>query len=98
MSTVSLLEELKKNIEIVVKQNKAFKQNMEWLEAKNKELQKIINEQNNSLNKKDELIKALECAKMLKDNNDSHSGNEDLKNKINEMVREIDKCIAYLDK
>jgi hypothetical protein len=75
-------------------------------------LQKSISIQNSELVKKnEELLRIIEEKELtimqLKDNNNyikisqsvkQSEGNADVKNKIDELVREIDKCIGLLNK
>jgi len=75
-------------------------------------LQKSISIQNSELVKKnEELLRIIEEKELtimqLKDNNNyikisqsvkQSEGNTDVKNKIDELVREIDKCIGLLNK
>ena len=70
------------------------------LRAENKTLNKKIEELKSDINKNRETIKQLEekvqilkLAKTL----ESNEGNVEAKLKINELVREIDKCIGLLN-
>ncbi len=58
------------------------------------ELKKIINKQKLDINKLEENNKVLKIAKSIETGEES----VDAKQKINELVREVDKCIALLNK
>jgi hypothetical protein len=61
--------------------------------AEIKELKKVINEQKEVNRQLEEKIRVLKLAKAL----ETKEGNVDAKLKINELVREIDKCIGLLN-
>ena len=75
-----------------------YKQQKERNESLNKENQELINKLNSSEQKLNELenqYKKLKLAKtMVASSHDVH----DAKLKVNRMVREIDKCIALLNR
>ncbi|MCF8298964.1 MAG: hypothetical protein K9J13_15555 [Saprospiraceae bacterium] len=58
------------------------------------ELKKIINKQKLDINKLEENNKVLKIAKSI----DTGEESVNAKQKINELVREVDKCIALLNK
>jgi hypothetical protein len=58
-----------------------------------KELKQIIAEQKQTIGQLEEKIKLLKIAKTL----ENKEGTVDAKLKINELVREIDKCIGLLN-
>jgi len=58
------------------------------------ESNKIIENQNKTIKKLEEKYKVLKIAKSLESNTNSF----DQKIKINEMLREVDKCIGLLNK
>lgn len=84
--------DLKAKIEKVVKLHQELKKENEQLVADKENLQKTINEQKNTIealeknNKELEQSKSEEQAKIV----------TDTKDKINELVQEIDNCIALL--
>jgi uncharacterized coiled-coil DUF342 family protein len=57
------------------------------------ELKKVINEQKQTISQLEEKSKILKLAKTL----ETKEGNVEAKLKINELVREIDKCIGLLN-
>ncbi|MCD4745539.1 MAG: hypothetical protein K8R58_04515 [Bacteroidales bacterium] len=81
---VKKLTDLQKNIEI---------ENFELIKKEEK-LQNTISEQNRIINQLEEKNKLLKIAKSIKPG----KGAVDAKLKINELVREIDKCIGFLNK
>jgi phage shock protein A len=57
------------------------------------ELRQVINHQKESIRQLEEKVKILKLANTL----ESKEGNVEAKLKINELVREIDKCIGLLN-
>ncbi len=57
------------------------------------ELKQEINQQKNTIRQLEEKLKILRIAKTI----ESKEGNVEAKLKINELVREIDKCIGLLN-
>ncbi|MEI7724984.1 MAG: hypothetical protein WCK09_07750, partial [Bacteroidota bacterium] len=57
------------------------------------ELKQVVNEQKLTIKKLEDKIKILKIAKTI----ESKEGNVEAKLKINELVREIDKCIGLLN-
>ena len=72
------------------------------LEKLNNELSDTVNQLNTQLSirekKIEEIEKKYKVLKMAKSLEGASSESKDVKLKINEMVREIDKCIALLNK
>ncbi len=71
------------------------KKENEKLQLEKDKLLNILEEHRSSIGELEENNKRIRLAKSLASSGD---GSSDLKLKINEMVREIDKCIAYLNK
>lgn len=90
----SFLNTLKDKITLVLKKNEYYKQRILILEKDNLELNKLINNLENKIKETEKENIALKLNQSLEKNNHT----SDLKKKINEMVREIDKSIAYLNK
>ena len=59
----------------------------------NQEIKQVTNNQNQTIKQLEEKIKILRLAKTL----ETKEGNVEAKFKINELVREIDKCIGLLN-
>ena len=77
----------------LVDQLNKFKGDQERLIAENNELKKIIEENNYKVENLKEEIQKVKLAKSLEQNDGSINANK----KINELVREIDKCIGLLN-
>lgn len=90
---ISLIGDLEKRIDAVIEVNQELKQRNEALHSEKNALQKAISDQENKLSSLTEKNKMLKLAKSL---NDSDEQSTDIKLKINELVRELDKCIALL--
>lgn len=70
-----------------------LKEERKALVKKNDELKSILDKEKNTTFELLEEIKILKLAKQI--DSDS-SNNKEVKNKINELIKEVDKCIAYL--
>jgi hypothetical protein len=57
------------------------------------ELKQIVNEQKNTIRQLEDTIRIIKIAKTL----ETKEGNVEAKLKINELVREIDRCIGLLN-
>lgn len=91
LNTVLLGVEYK--LQKLVDKSKRYEDENRRLAAENEELQNTILEKNQIINKlKDELQK-VKLARSI----ESDEGSSDAKLKINELVREIDKCIGLLN-
>ncbi|MBI9039149.1 MAG: hypothetical protein JEY97_13530 [Bacteroidales bacterium] len=63
------------------------------LKNENNNLNKIIDQQTKQIKELKEKFRNLKIAKSLNHNN----GSVDAKNRINELVREIDRCIEFIN-
>ena len=90
----SIFESLEEKIKQIINENKNYKKKTEELEKNIEELKIIIE---SKINKIEELEKQVLILK-INEKLDSTANSGEIKKKINEMVREIDKCIAYLNK
>jgi len=90
----SSLDSLKDKIILVLRKNEEFKQKIQNLDKEKTELITLVNNLENKIKETEKENIALKLNQSLEKSNDTG----DLKKKINEMVREIDKCIAYLNK
>jgi len=91
----NLLVDFKAKVKQIIAKNEALKQEKNQLYGKIGDLEKNISQirqENSLLQKKYENLK---LAKMLVASDDE---NKDAKNRIQKIVREIDKCIALLNK
>ena len=88
------LVKIRESVEAISLDNKQLRENNENLSQQIAELQKTIELQKNALYELKEENKMIKLAKeMSSANADVH----DLKIKINELVRDIDKCIDLLN-
>jgi len=78
----------------LLEQHKKIKQNNLELTSKVEEQEQIINHQKQLINELQERIKTVTIARTLA----SRSEINDAKNRIGDLVREIDKCIGLLNK
>ncbi len=91
----NLLFDFKVKIKQLKAKHEAIKQERSQLVLKIEDLEVIINQ----LNQKNSLLeKKYENLKLAKVLDASMDENQDAKNKIQKLVREIDKCIALLNK
>lgn len=86
------ITDLKTKIEILVKLHQELKKNNEDLNTENENLKKTIEEQNVTIENLKKMNLEIEQTK----NKEQNSIVTDTKSKINELVLEIDNCIALL--
>ena len=79
--------------ELIANHNHLIKENSE-LKQEQKSLIENLENQKNLIEQLKEKNRNLKISKSVK----LEEGNEDVKNKIDELVREIDKCIGLLNK
>ena len=89
------MEELKKSVYQLMNKYAVLDAEKKELEEQNSILKKEIEEQQSEIEDLKNKYKVLKMAKSLEG---SSNENKEVKLKINEMVREIDKCIALLNK
>ena len=80
---------LQKNVDLKKEENEILNEKIDSLKNEKDDLQALINQLK-------EQIKMLKLAKQI--DGDEVKESKDVKLMINEMVREIDKCIALLNK
>ncbi|MEI6696989.1 MAG: hypothetical protein WCO13_13095 [Bacteroidota bacterium] len=78
----------------LIEQNNQLKIETTQLLKRNEEFTKTIENQKNTIKELEEKYKVLKIAKSL----ESHTNSFDQKIKINEMLREVEKCIGLLNK
>lgn len=91
----TVLNSIKEKVHLLMSNNSSLKEQNIQLETKVSELKNTLEEQNAEIENFNEKIKMLKMAKSL--GGDSEK-NTEMKLKINELVREIDKCISLLNK
>ncbi|HEY6161285.1 MAG TPA: hypothetical protein VI112_08685 [Bacteroidia bacterium] len=89
------LTSLQSKIEKLVHLHKKSKDDLVKAEQEKQELRRTITEKEVRIAELEEKIKVLKLAKTITSINDSNT--TDIKYKINELVREIDKSIALLN-
>ena len=95
MSSPLVVEEVKANIEKIIGICEELRGRNVALKEANGLLEKTVNEQQGEIK---ELHGTIEMLKMAKSLAVSDGKTTDAKLKINELVREIDKCISLLNK
>ena len=85
-----IAEKVKK---LITRHNNLIEENVE-LKEKQKSLKETLENQNNLIEQLKDKNRNLKIAKSVK----LEEGNGEVKNKIDELVREIDKCIGLLNK
>lgn len=91
----AVLNSIKEKVHTLMSNNSSLREKNIQLEAKVFELKNTLNQQKAEIENFNEKVKMLKMAKSL--GGDSEK-NTEMKLKINELVREIDKCISLLNK
>lgn len=89
----SLISNIKNKVGRLIELNNTLKQENTVLTNKQEELNKIIEKQNYLIEELKEKNRNLIISKSVK----HLEGESDVKNKIDKLVREIDKCIGLLN-
>ncbi len=90
------IEDIRKVFELLVKKNKNLIEQTENLNKKVETLENDIQAKSDEINDLNEKYNVLKMTKKLKGSEIENSKEQKLK--INEMIKEIDKCIALLNK
>ena len=88
-----LVGRLKGKTNLLAEKYELLTNKYQQLEIENDQLKKELNEKKEDLTEMTEKIKLLKISNSLND-----ESTRDVKLKINEMVREIDKCIAQINR
>ena len=91
----AVLNSIKEKVHTLMSNNSSLKEQNIQLEAKVSELKNTLKQQKSEIENFNGKVKMLKMAKSL--GGDSEK-NTEMKLKINELVREIDKCISLLNK
>lgn len=91
----AVLNSIKEKVYLLMSNNSSLKEQNIQLEKKVSELKNTLEQRNTEIENFNEKVKMLKMAKSL--SGDSKK-NTEMKLKINELVREIDKCISLLNK
>ena len=90
------IEDIRKVFELLVKKNKNLLEEAENLNKKVQDLEGDLQAKSDEINDLNEKYNVLKMTKKLKGSEVENSKEQKLK--INEMIKEIDKCIALLNK
>ena len=85
---------LASRVELLAKSQVELRAENANLKQENEDLQRTINDQKNVLSKLEEENKVVKIAKAVTDDDDDR---KEQRKRLNELVREIDKCIALLN-
>lgn len=88
-----LVSGLRKKAELVIEKHRAITEKNKQLSAEIVQLNEKLNQKNQQLTELEDRVKVLKISKSVES-----ESTKDVKLKINEMVREIDKCIAQINK
>lgn len=86
---------LERKVEKLINLHRQMFKELSVLKQNNNELKKTIEEQKQTIKELEEKNKILRLSKLTSVN---HENTHELKLKINELIREIDKCTALLNK
>jgi len=89
------LDNIQAKVNKIIQMHNELKDENFKLQAEREQILRTLEDRKNTIQNLEEKNKRIKLAKSLSESNDSSL---DTKLKINEMVREIDKCIAYLNK
>ena len=93
---ISAINEIREYVKGLQKSINGYRENEEKMASQLKILDEEKTNLQNEINQLQEQVKLLKLAKQLE--GDSVQDTKEVKLKINEMVREIDKCIALMNK
>ncbi|NBP05360.1 MAG: hypothetical protein EBV15_03950 [Bacteroidetes bacterium] len=88
------LYEIRIKVEKLVNENQLLKNENESMRDRIEGLERTVELQKNTLSELTEQNKLIKLAKNL---NPEDSNTEEIKNKVNELIREIDRCIDLLN-
>jgi uncharacterized protein YgbK (DUF1537 family) len=85
---------LSQRVEKLVSAQSNLKTENAELRSRNSELEQAVNDQKNVLSKLEEENKVVKIAKAVTDDDEDR---KEQRKRLNELVREVDKCIALLN-
>lgn len=88
------INKIKKKIEKLIHLHSTLKADFEKMKGKYSELEKNVEQYKSTIKNLEDRNQLLKLSKSIKETNENPLT---IKNKINELVREIDKCIAQLN-
>lgn len=89
------LQSLERKILLLVKEHKSLKEESQFLKNENRQLKSVLHEKEEQINSFKNQIKITKIVNSIAVDKDQESAAE-LKLKINDYIKEIDKCIAHL--
>jgi phage shock protein A len=95
MSTAATLDKVLEKAQRLIELCGALQEENDLLKLENESLSVAFNASKNKTKELDEKLRALKLAKSFSETNEK---SVDIKQKINEFVQEIDKCIVLLKK
>ena len=93
---INLVENIEKKVSELIILYQSLQKEKQEIFTENKKLRLDLSEKDKSIKKLEETIKLLRITKSVSTQDDAR--NKESRQKINEYVREIDKCIALLNK
>ena len=92
----NLVENIEKKVSKLIKLYQSVQKEKEEILTENNKLELDLSDKDETINRLEEKIKLLRITKSVSTQDDER--NKESRQKINEYVREIDKCIALLNK
>ena len=92
----SLVEDIERKVSKLIKLYQSAQKEKEDILTENNKLKSDLSDKDESIKNLEEKIKLLRITKSVSTQDDER--NKESRQKINEYVREIDKCIALLNK
>ena len=92
----NLVENIEKKVSKLIQLYQSVQKEKEEILTENNKLKSDLTDKDESIKKLEEKIKLLRITKSVSTQDDER--NKESRQKINEYVREIDKCIALLNK
>ena len=93
---INLVNNIEKKVNKLITLYQSVKKEKQNIFIENKQLKSDLSEKDKSIQKLEEKIKLLRITKSVSTQDEAR--NKESRQKINEYVREIDKCIALLNK
>ena len=93
---INLVENIEKKVSKLIILYQSVQKEKQEIFTENKKLRLDLSEKDKSIKKLEETIKLLRITKSVSTQDDAR--NKESRQKINEYVREIDRCIALLNK
>jgi small-conductance mechanosensitive channel len=88
------INDLTAKVEKLVKAQAELRNENSKLGARNAELERLVTEQKNVVSRLEEQNKVVKIAKAVTEDDDDR---KEQRKRLNELVREVDKCIALLN-